>query len=145
MLLKYKILPSKIILLMGIIIVQNYIFSQEQFGINPDSIIYVRSGNITTITTFRDYQKKDTLKDKRSKLNLPTTPIKLSIDSASQIEFSIYDSTSTVVKYFEFNAAKSGEYLINVWAFYENLPQGEYTCLIKYPGKLIKQKFVIVE
>ena len=118
------------------------IYSQIKKTIEPDSIVYVIKESVTTITTLKDLEYKKKKTDENE--NPPAPPAKFVLDSSVQIQMTIRDSLYESVKYFSFNL-KKGTYQINLWAFYENLSPGEYTCVIEYPGKMIRQKFLKIQ
>jgi hypothetical protein len=117
------------------------LYSQTHSQNKPDSIVYIKQGDLTTITTQADIEKRNQQNSKYPNPYSPSSPISLTIDKATQIELSIYDSTSSAAKYYIFDAKTTGDYQINLWAFYEDLSPGAYVCIIKYPGKMIKQNF----
>lgn len=128
-------------LFIPVLVISQLLYSETK---NPtDSVVFLKEGNIITITTMADTTKIN--KQINQNPSAPSAPIILNIDSATQIHMTIKDSAYSDIKYYAFDAKIPGEYHINAWAFYKNLPPGSYTCIIEYPGKLIRHKFLNIE
>jgi len=109
---------------------------------NADSIIYLRDKwGSTTITTLEQFNEKDT--SRYPKPFSPSTPIGINISEISQIKMDIRDSNNTLMKSYKFDISEPGNYSIQWWAFYQDLPAGKYTYEFDISGEI--KKYLIIK
>lgn len=106
-----------------------------------DSIIYIKDKwGLTTITTLEQINL-----NKPGKIPnpfAPPTPFKLTVSEVSQIKMDIKDSTHKLMKTYNFNISAPGDYHIEWWAFYKDLPPGKYNYELDLPGKTEKHLII---
>lgn len=101
---------------------------------NADFIIYVKDKwGLTTITTLELINEKDT--SKYPKPFAPSTPFGFNISEVTQIKMDIRDSTNKLMKSYKFDISEPGNYSIQWWAFYQDLPPGKYLFELDLSGK----------